>query len=163
MVRVRHSSCLWSLWETWAAVPGEATLATGPTHHSVASACLILRKIFGWLENSTCEADFLLKFITSLELVQVLDVLIADPVEAAFSNYENATASVGTSSVYIGDCILAKAFWVATRSAVVVWPSCTREGDDAVSGWVFLHVVFGDDGNGESRKQESGLGNEAEL
>ena len=103
------------------------------------------------------------EFITSLELIQVLDVLIADPVEATFSDYENTAAGVRSSFVYIGDCILAKIFGVATRSAVVVWPSCAREGDDAVSGWIALHVVFGDDGNGEGRKQETGLGNEAEL
>ena len=84
----------------------------------------------------------MLEFITSLQRVEVLDVLIVDPVEAAFSNYENATASVGTSSVYIGNSILAEAFWAAARSAVVVWPSCAREGDDAVSDWVSLHGLF---------------------
>ena len=129
-------------WEIWAAVSGEASLAARSAHHSVAFACLILWEIFGWLENSACETDFLLKFVTSLQRVETLDVLIVYPVEAAFSNYENATASVGTSSVYISNSLLAEAFWIATRSAVVVWPSCAREGDDAVSGWVSLHSVF---------------------
>ena len=90
----------------------------------------------------------MLKFITSLQRIKVLDILIVDPVEAAFSYYENTAAGVGSSFVYIGDCILAKAFWVATRSAVVVWPSCAREGNDAVRGRVSFHGVFGDDGKG---------------